>query len=138
MIGPLVGTQRILDILNGVIGIVERVDMLTKIRGCSNSHAGTTFSVLYRHRQSVIVIDAPKEVPWGRGDPMPGRKTRRTHRCYKDLGMAGMTICRLEWRPVKGQGLPISLRWNERRRRFAALFQHPHVLQGQVRHPAVF
>jgi len=29
MIGLLVGTQRILDILNGVIGVIERVDMLT-------------------------------------------------------------------------------------------------------------
>jgi hypothetical protein len=43
-----------------------------------------------------------------------------------------------ESRPVKEQGLTISLRRDDTSRRFAALFQHSHVRRGQVRHPTVF
>src|SRR5471030_718133 len=59
-------------------------------------------------------------------------------RCYKRLAINGTKIYHPGSTPVKGQRLTISLRWNETFRRFGALFQHSHVLQGKVRHPTVF
>jgi hypothetical protein len=59
-------------------------------------------------------------------------------RCYKRLAINGTKIYHPGSRPVKGQRLTISLRWNDTFRRFGALFQHSHVRQGKVRHPTVF